>query len=86
MKNNASNNDLLSQEQIRDVTGGAINKKKQASILDAAKIYYWWGADGNIKTTWHHVHHPMLISQIHSANQPIEAQFPNFDHLGKVAN
>jgi len=47
--------DLLTQEDLERITG-AKRPAKQAEVLKQAGIYYWWGLDKALKTTWHHVH------------------------------
>ena len=53
-------NDLLTEDelnQVADVTAGSPSRMtKIIAALNEANIYYWIGARGAIKTTWHHVH------------------------------
>ena len=52
--------DLLTQEEITELTG-SVQSNKQASILADHGIFYVRRRDGLIMTTWHHVNHPCRL-------------------------
>lgn len=51
--------DILTDEELRDLTGAA-HAAAQAAVLDQHGIFYIRRRDAKIRTTWHHVHHPKV--------------------------
>ncbi|MBX9604651.1 MAG: DUF4224 domain-containing protein [Gammaproteobacteria bacterium] len=49
---------FLSDAELQELTG-AVQAAKQRQVLDRAGIFYVVRLDGTIRTTWHHVNHPM---------------------------
>ncbi len=54
-------NDLLTKSEIEQVTG-AKQWSKIAEVLASNGIYFIQKANGEIATTWHHIHHPAKIA------------------------
>lgn len=52
-------NDVLNTDDLAKVTG-AKQISGQMEILAREKIHHWLGKDGTLKTTWYHVHHPLI--------------------------
>ncbi len=69
----SAGNDLLTQEDIVAVTGGAVQQAAQIRYLLKAKIYHWVGKDGQVQTCWYHVHHPTIRLDTKAR--------PDFSHL-----
>jgi len=65
-------NDLLTKSEIEDITG-AKQHSKQAKVLGDNGIYFMLRADGEIRTTWHHVHNPSKLSTLNE---------PDFSQIG----
>lgn len=65
-------NDLLTKDELEAVTG-AKQWSKMAEVLSACGIFYIPKANGEISTTWHHVHNPARIT---GSNEP------DFDQVG----
>lgn len=77
-------NDILSDKDLEDVTGvkaGAHGRsEKIIDVLRKAGIYHWLTYDGNVRTTWHHVH----AAGQSQPEQPKSAK-PNFSAANKKA-
>lgn len=73
--------DLLSKDEVFDVAGvkvGARNGLNRVmNTLKNAGIYFWIKADGNIGTTWHHVH----MANASQIEKNTEQQTPNFNAI-----
>jgi hypothetical protein len=50
---------LLTDQEIADLTG-LVQASAQKRWLEQNGIHYFQRSDGQPRTTWHHVNHPML--------------------------
>lgn len=70
--------DLLSKEEVFDVAGVNLRARngliRVMKTLKKAGIYYWLKDNGEIGTTWHHVH----SANAQSFDETNEEKLPNF--------
>ncbi|HCL5287307.1 TPA: DUF4224 domain-containing protein [Salmonella enterica] len=71
-------NDILSPEALKSLTGYK-QAKKQQQWLASAGIWFKPGRDGYPSTTWYHVNHPLSLRSSESADS--SRTEPNFEAM-----
>ncbi|MCW0316220.1 hypothetical protein NB724_001371 [Pantoea ananatis] len=68
---NHSNNDIISDDEIEQLTGYKI-PSKQCQCLKEAGIFFMVRRDGRPRTTWQHFNDPLSSrsKQMHDLNEP----------------
>lgn len=52
---------IVTPKELEELTGFK-RPAEQANCLRVHKIFYIEGKDGQIRTTWHHVNHPLALN------------------------